>query len=133
MTQRSLVPLLLMVSLTAAPAFAEQGAAISQQDARQAADTVENKFVASYNAGNAAEVAVPFTTDATYATAGGSVLSGPQAIEKAIAARIKTGWTKESVAISEAHAVGNAVWALGEYSIVGSGQNSGAPAFSKMR
>ena len=133
MTQRSLVPLLLMVSLTAAPAFAEQGAAISQQDARQAADTVENKFVASYNAGNAAEVAVLFTTDATHATAGGSVLSGPQAIEKAIAARIKTGWTKKSVAISKAHAVGNAVWALGEYSIVGSGQNSGAPAFSKMR
>lgn len=126
MMQRLSMPLILLaISLTAGAASAQQSPATAQQDARQAADAVAKKFVASYNAGDAAGVAGLFTTDATYATAAGSVLSGPQAIEKGIAARIKTGWTKESVTVSEAHAVGDAVWLVGEYSIVGSSQNSG--------
>jgi hypothetical protein len=44
---------------------------------------------------------------------------------KSIADRMKLGWTKETVKVTDAHPVGDAVWAIGEYTLIGSGQNSG--------
>ena len=126
MVRRSFIPLIVLaLGIAATPAFPQQSPAISQPDARQVADTIENQWMTNYNAGNAAGIGRMFAADGTYATAAGSVLSGPQAIEKALAARIKLGWTKVTTTVSEAHTAGNAVWIFGEYSIVGSGQNSG--------
>ncbi len=38
---------------------------------------------------------------------------------------MKAGWTKETVTVTQAHAVGDAVWDTGEYSIIGTGENNG--------
>ncbi len=126
MVRRSFIPLIVLaLGIAATPAFPQQSPAISQPDARQVADTIENQWQTNYNAGNAAAIARMFAADGTYAPSAGPVLSGPQAIEKALAARIKSGWTKLSLTVLEAHSAGNTAWVLGEYSYVGSGQSSG--------
>ncbi|GAC1309728.1 MAG: hypothetical protein NVS2B3_10410 [Vulcanimicrobiaceae bacterium] len=65
-----------------------------------------------------------FAPDGIFVTSTG-VLTGPAAVERAVAARIASGYTKESTTVSEAHASGDTVWLVGEYSIVGSGQSAG--------
>jgi ketosteroid isomerase-like protein len=117
--------MLLTISFAVAPAVAQHTTTGSSQDARQVAETLANEWVTNYNAGNAAGIGGLFTIDGTYVAPAGTKLSGPQAIATSIAGRIKTGWTKESVTISEAHAMGNAIWAVGDSSIVGSARNSG--------
>jgi hypothetical protein len=74
----------------AAPAFA-QGNAMSQTDGRQVADGIESKWMTNYNSGNPAGVASLFAPDGTIASQAGTVLNGPQAIQDALAARIKAG------------------------------------------
>ena len=124
MMLRALMPSVLVVCL-AGPVLAEQGHAVSDQTAQQAAESLAKKFETAYNAGNAAEIASLFAEDATFLTQAGTVLSDRQAIEKAFASRMKAGWTDETIKIIEAHAAGDAVWGTGEYTVKGTGQSSG--------
>ncbi len=124
MKRYTLIPSMLVICF-AGPVLAQQGSVVSEQDAQQAANTISKKFETVYNAGDGAAIASLFAEGGTYLTPGGTVLSDRQAMEKAIAGRIKAGWTNETVKVTAAHAAGNAVWAIGEYSIVGTGQNSG--------
>ncbi len=123
MMRRTLIPSMLAICL-AGPVLA-QGPAVSEQDAQQAANTISKKFETAYNAGDAAGIASLFADGGTYLTPGGTVLSDRQAMATAIAGRIKAGWTNETVKVTAAHAAGDAVWAIGEYAIMGTGQNSG--------
>ncbi|MDB5406227.1 MAG: nuclear transport factor 2 [Rhodospirillales bacterium] len=124
MTLRPLMMAMLAVGL-ALPASAQQRSTMSQEEARQAADAVATKWADTYNKGDASGIAGIFTEDGTFVTPGGPVLSGRQAIEKSIADRMKLGWTQETVKVRDAHPVGDAVWAIGEYTLIGSGQNGG--------
>ena len=65
-----------------------------------------------------------FTPDGVFNAPSGAALKGREAIEKALAGRIKAGWTKETVTTSDAAAAGNAVWAAGDYALAGSGERS---------
>ncbi len=122
--RRTLIPSMLVLCF-AGPVLAQQEPAVSEQDAQQAANTISKKFETAYNAGDAAGIASLFADGGTYLTPGGTVLSNRQAMEKALAGRMKAGWTQETVKVTGAHAAGDAVWAIGEYSIMGTGQNSG--------
>jgi ketosteroid isomerase-like protein len=53
------------------------------------------------------------------------VLKGPASIKKAMAGRFSAGWTTETIKINEAHMVGDAVWAVGEFQFSGSGEQAG--------
>jgi len=109
------------------------GSAYAQTPARvdmeawQVAEAMADKFQTAYNTGNLAAIANLFVDNAYYFTPGGTVLYGwdRQAIQRAIAARIRAGWTEEIIQITEAHSAGEAVWATGEYSISGTGQRQG--------
>jgi uncharacterized protein (TIGR02246 family) len=97
----------------------------SAQDAKKAADDFAAKWVATYNAGDASALAALFTADGIFNAPSGAVLKGHDAIEKALGGRIKAGWTKEIVATMDAGPAGNAIWAAGEYTLVGSGEVDG--------
>jgi ketosteroid isomerase-like protein len=122
---RSLMSCVLTIYLATGPALAQQTPLVSEREAREAGLQVAGKFEAAYNAGDAAAVARLFATKTTYFTPGGTVLSDHQAIEMAIAGRIKAGWTHELVKLGEAHPAGDAVWITGEYSLTGTGDNKG--------
>jgi uncharacterized protein (TIGR02246 family) len=125
MTRRSSIPLMILgLGAVAAPAFA-QGGATPQTDGKQVADSIESKWMTNYNSGNSAGVASLFAPDGTIATQAGTVLNGPQAIQDALAARIKAGWPKITTTVLQANAVGDAAWFLGEYAYTGTGPNSG--------
>lgn len=123
MRRDSFLPLAVFATaaLATAPALA-QG---SPPDPRQIADSTENKWVTNYNAGNAAGIAALFAPDGTYALSTGAVLSGPQAIQDGVAARVKAGWTKIATTVSDAHTSGDAVWWMGDFTVTGSGPNAG--------
>jgi hypothetical protein len=91
------------------PALAQQSGAVSEQAAREAADTAAKQFERAYNAGNPAGIVALFTRGGVYLTPGGTMLSDPQDIEKAVAGRIKAGWTKQTVKALDAHPAGEAV------------------------
>ena len=95
------------------------------QDAKQTADDFATKWVAAYDSGDAAALAALFTPDGVFNAPSGAALKGRDAIEKALAGRIKAGWTKETVTTSDAGAVSTAVWAAGEYALLGSGDVAG--------
>lgn len=114
----------ILVVYLAAPVFAQQGP-VSEQDARQAADSMAKKFETAYNAADAAGIANLFADGGTYLTPGGTVLTDRQAMERAVAGRIKAGWTKETVTVTGAHASGDSVWFIGEYALMGTGLNNG--------
>ena len=118
-----IAPILVLCATGAA--LAQQNAAVSEQAAHEAADTIAKQFAAAYNAGNPAGIATLFAQGGIYLTPGGTALTDRQEIEKAIAGRMKTGWTKEAVTVTEAHPAGNEVWSIGQYAIAGTGQNSG--------
>ncbi|HEY1411350.1 MAG TPA: nuclear transport factor 2 family protein [Rhodopila sp.] len=121
---RILMSSLLLIGLTG-PIFAQQAHALSEQEAQAAAEAMNKRFVAAYNGGDAAALAGLFAEGALYLTPGGTVLSDRTSIEKAIAGRIKAGWTEETVNAMEAHAAGDAVWTVGQYSLTGSGESKG--------
>jgi len=98
---------------------------VSEQAAREAAESIAKQFETAYNAGNPAGIANLFAPGGVYLTPGGTMLSNRQEIEKAVAGRINAGWTKETVKVIDAHPAGNEVWLIGEYTIAGTGQNSG--------
>ena len=108
---------LLFVSVSSISAYA--------QDAKKTADDFATKWVAAYDGGDAAALAALFTADGVFNAPSGAVLKGRDAIEKALAGRIKAGWTKETVTTTDAEMAGTAVWAAGEYGLVGSGEQAG--------
>jgi uncharacterized protein (TIGR02246 family) len=95
------------------------------QDAKKTADDFAAKWVATYDAGDAAALAGMFTKDGVFNAPSGAVVKGREAIEKALAGRMKAGWTKETVTTNDAGAAGNAVWAAGDYALFGSGEVAG--------
>jgi uncharacterized protein (TIGR02246 family) len=95
------------------------------QDASKAAEDLSQKWVAAYDAGDAAAVAKLFTPDGVFVPATGAVLKGREAIENAIAERIKAGWNKETINVIGGSAVGSGVWAIADYALIGSGENEG--------
>ena len=101
------------------------GMSASAQDAKKAADDFATKWVTAYNAGDASALAGLFTADGVFNAPSGAVLKGREAIAKALGGRIKAGWTKEIVTTTDAGAAGNAVWAAGDYNLVGSGEVEG--------
>ena len=116
MKSRAFLTVLAALSLTL-PAYAE--------DAKTTADDFARRWVAAYDAGDAAALAALFTADGVFNAASGAVVRGREAIEKALAGRIKAGWTKETVTTSDAGAAGSAVWAAGDYALQGSGEVAG--------
>jgi uncharacterized protein (TIGR02246 family) len=109
--------------MLAAALLAFAGAAYAE-DARQVSQALADKWVQAYNSNMPAGIAALFTNDAPFVGPPG-VLKGPANIEKAIAARIKAGWTTETLKINEAHTVGDAIWAVGEFQFTGSGEQAG--------
>jgi uncharacterized protein (TIGR02246 family) len=95
------------------------------EDAKKTADDFAGRWVAAYNSGDAAALAALFTADGVFNAPSGAVVRGREAIEKALAGRIKAGWTKETVTTSDAGAAGSAVWAAGDYALQGSGEVAG--------
>jgi uncharacterized protein (TIGR02246 family) len=108
---------LLVVSASTLSAYA--------QDAKKTADEFATKWVTAYDAGDAGALAALFTQDGVFNAPSGAVLKGRDAIAKALAGRIKAGWTKETVMTSDAGMAGNAIWAAGEYGLLGSGEVAG--------
>jgi uncharacterized protein (TIGR02246 family) len=108
---------LLVMGLSSLSAYA--------QDAKKTADDFAAKWVTAYDAGDAAALAALFTQDGVFNAPSGAVLKGRDAIEKALAGRIKAGWTKETVTTTDTGMAGSAVWAAGEYALVGSGEVAG--------
>ena len=115
MNLRSLVVPLLVI--TSSSAYA--------QDAKKTAEDFATKWVTAYDAGDATTLAGLFTQDGVFNAPSGAVLKGRNAIEKALAGRIKAGWTKETVTTTDAGAAGNITWASGDYALVGSGEVAG--------
>jgi uncharacterized protein (TIGR02246 family) len=112
---RFLVPL--VMGLSSLSAYA--------QDAKKTADDFATKWVTAYDAGDAAALAALFTQDGVFNAPSGAVLKGRDAIEKALAGRIKAGWTKETITTNDAAMAGSAIWAAGEYGLLGSGEVAG--------
>ena len=108
---------LLVMGLSSLSAYA--------QDAKKTADDFAAKWVTAYDAGDAAALAALFTQDGVFNAPSGAVLKGRDAIEKALAGRIKAGWTKETITTNDAAMAGSAIWAAGEYGLLGSGEVAG--------
>jgi len=118
MMRRTLISSMLVICL-AGPVLAQQGPAMSEQDARKAADMMAKKFETAYNAGDAAGIANLFADDGVYMTPVGTAMTDRKAMESAVAGRMKAGWTNETVKVTSAHAAGDSVWFYGEYAIMG--------------
>ncbi len=79
------------------------------QDAKKTADEFATKWVTAYDAGDAAALAALFIQDGVFNAPSGAVLKGRDTIAKALAGRIKAGWTKETVMTNDAGMARNAV------------------------
>lgn len=95
------------------------------QDATKVAQDFIGKWVADYNSGDAKGPATLFTSDGGWSPATAALLGGRDEITKAVTERIKAGYTKTTVTLTEAHQAGNVVWTLGEYAVFGSGADAG--------
>jgi hypothetical protein len=111
-----------MAALIASNALAQQ---LSEAGAQQAASQMSQAFASAYNAGKPADVVALFTKRGTYLTPGGTMLTDHEEMKFELAGRQKVGWTDETINVIEAHPEGNDVLALVQYSIRGSGANSG--------
>lgn len=98
---------------------------VRAQDASKTADELAKKWVTAYNAGDAAAISAFFTKEGVFSPATATLLKGRDAIERGTAGRMKAGWTKETVTVSEAHQAGDVIWASGEYAITGSFESAG--------
>jgi uncharacterized protein (TIGR02246 family) len=105
--------------------FIASASSACAQDAKKTGDVFGAKWVAAYDAGDAAALAGMFTQDGVFNAPSGAVVKGREAIEKALAGRMKAGWTKETVTTTDAGAAGDAVWAAGDYGLLGSGEVAG--------
>lgn len=99
--------------------------AMAQDRAKRVVDDVAAKWLTAYNANEPANIAALFTSDGVFLASSAKEFKGREAIEKAVAGRIKAGWTKETISVREAHSVGDIIWATGEYTLIGSGEMSG--------
>ena len=125
MPRRLFLASLLVALCGTRPAPAQHAAAVSDQAAREVAETAARRFESAYNAGDSGRVADLFAKDGVYLAPGGAVLTSRQSIERAVASRMRAGWTRVAVTVFTAHPAGDALWAIGEYTTAGSGQNSG--------
>jgi ketosteroid isomerase-like protein len=98
---------------------------VSPSDAKQAATQIAQTFAAAYNANKPADIAALFASGGVYLTPGGTVLTDQADITTALSARIKTGWTKETIHVMNAQAEGNDVLAILDYQIQGTGLAAG--------
>src|SRR3954447_17699236 len=114
-----------VVVCCATSALGQQAGGLSEADAKQAASIISKAWDDAYNAGDPHAIAALFGPDGVYLTPAGTMLKNPQDMEKALAARQKAGWTKESIKVIDAHAVGDRVSAIVEYTLFGSGRNAG--------
>jgi uncharacterized protein (TIGR02246 family) len=119
---RSLYASMFAILCVASPAASQP---VNDATARQAADDLARKFETAYNAGKPSGIADLFAKGGVYLTPGGTNLKDRQDIEQAVAARIKAGWTRESITPVEVHASGDNVWLYGTYRIEGTGANQG--------
>lgn len=117
MILRRLFMSLLMLA-TCMPARAEDMA-------KRVVDDVVAKWLTAYNANEPANIAALFTPDGVFLASSAKEFKGRESIEKAVAGRMKAGWTKETISVREAHSVGDIIWATGEYTLIGSGEMSG--------
>ena len=107
------------------PHLAQQAAPVSDPDAKQAASTISKAWDDAYNAGNPAAIAALFAPGGVYLTPGGTMLKDRQQMATALAARIKAGWTKETIKVIEVHPIGDHVSSVVEYTILGAGRSAG--------
>lgn len=115
----------LAVLFASGPSLAQQSGAASERVALEAGNIMARKFERAYNSGDAVQVAALFLKGGVYLTPAGTMLSDPEAVAIAIGGRMKAGWTQEMVTPRDSHPVGDSVWSIGEYALVGTGQNSG--------
>jgi uncharacterized protein (TIGR02246 family) len=99
--------------------------AMAEDNAKKVADELAAKWEAAYNAGDPGKIASMFASDGAFNPPSGVLVKGKDAIEKGLAGRMKAGWTKETVSVTEAHSVGNAIWAVGDYNLIGTGEMAG--------
>jgi hypothetical protein len=97
----------------------------SASDAKQAATQVAQTFAAAYNANKPADIAALFASGGIYLTPGGTILSDQADMTMALAARIRTGWTKETIHVIDARPEGSDVLAILDYQIHGTGLAAG--------
>jgi len=88
------------------------------QNVTNVAEDFGNKWVATYNAGDAKGIASLFTKDGNWSPATAVLLKGRDEMRKGIAARMKAGFTRQTVKMAEPHQIGDAIWAEGEYSVI---------------
>jgi uncharacterized protein (TIGR02246 family) len=109
----------------AVPAVAQTRASASDPESQKISDALTEEYIRAYNAGNAGGVAATFSESSAFVTPAGPVLHGRQAIEAAIGNRMRAGWTRQTASATEAHRMGDAIWAIGEYTLTGSGPVEG--------
>jgi len=97
----------------------------SEADAKKPAEQVSQAFADAYNAKKPANIAALFVQGGVYLTPGGTMLSDHQEMTAALTARQKASWTDETINVIEAHPEGDDVWAVVDYTIKGTGANSG--------
>ena len=107
------------------PSLAQQASPISEADAKQAASAISKAWDDAYNAGNPTAIAALFAPGGVYLTPGGTMLKDRQEMATSLAARLKAGWTKETIKVIEAHPIGDHVSSVVEYTILGAGRSAG--------
>lgn len=117
--------LALTVLCVAGPALVQSALAVTEAEARMAAETMSQSVQNAYNANKASDVAALFVQGGIWLTPGGTMLTDPKDMEKAVAGRIQAGWTNQTLRVIEAHPVGDDVWYVMEYKIDGTGANAG--------
>src|SRR5258708_29376967 len=96
-------------SLLTLSIFIASASTACAQDAKKTADDFGAKWVAAYDAGDAAALAGMFTQDGVFNAPSGAVVKGREAIEKPLAGRMKAGWAQETATTNNAGAARTAV------------------------
>jgi uncharacterized protein (TIGR02246 family) len=100
------------LALIGGSALAQQ-APLSDQQAQQIAQQLDEKYVAAWNAGDADALVNLFSEHPSVLPGlGGGMWASREAIKNAIATRMNSKLTETLV---EAHAAGNIVWSTGEW------------------
>ena len=94
-----------------------------QQSAIEVASVFARSWEDAWNAQGAAAVARLYTPDSVLI--GAAIAVGRPEIERALDRLIQLGWTRISINVVNARAVGGVVLVASEFSAVGSGPNAG--------
>lgn len=116
MMRRSLGLTLFLIGL-AMPATAQQTGSTAEQNALRMVEAFNVKYIEAYNNKDAAGVASLYTEDGVLVPPG-AIAVGRQDIEKAWRAVFDAGRTGLRYMIREAHAEGNLVWAVGQFTVM---------------